>query len=231
MGHVLDNPVWGALTGTHAGLAQRHGRAARYQADVAPFAAVEDNADPACWADLAELIGPGGVAVLPLIDVDAPPAGWEVLNRIVGVQMLAPPVAGPAELDGKPVDAVPLGPADLPGMLDLVARTEPGPYARRTPELGAYHGVHRGGSLVAMAGERVRPDGWTEVSAVCTDPLYRGQGLASALVRLVMAGIRARGEIPFLHATATNTNAIRLYEHLGFTHRVRPVFTATRPVR
>src|SRR5882724_10090339 len=90
MGHVLDNPVWGALTGAHAGLAERRGRAARYQADVAPFAAVEDPADPGCWADLDALTGPGGTAVLPLFGAGAPPPGWQVVNQIVGVQLLAP---------------------------------------------------------------------------------------------------------------------------------------------
>jgi ribosomal protein S18 acetylase RimI-like enzyme len=230
MAHPLDNPVWDALTGVHAGLAERHGRAARYLLDVAPFAAVDDQADPGAWADLAELVGPGGFAVLPLIGVDDPPAGWRVTTRIVGVQLVAPEVPTAAEVDGKPLEADPLGIADLPEMLDLVARTEPGPYKRRTPELGAYLGVRRGGALIAMAGERVRTGGWTEISAVCTDLAYRGQGLAGGLVRLVMAGIRARGDIPFLHATATNTNAIRLYLNLGFTERLRPTFVAVEPV-
>ena len=32
--HPLDNPLWAALTGPQAHLAVRHGRAARYPADV-----------------------------------------------------------------------------------------------------------------------------------------------------------------------------------------------------
>ena len=51
-----------------------------------------------------------------------------------------------------------------------------------------------------MAGERLRPPGWTEISAVCTDPAWRGHGLASRLTRAVAACIVARGETPFLHA-------------------------------
>jgi predicted GNAT family acetyltransferase len=70
--------------------------------------------------------------------------------------------------------------------------------------------------LAATAGERMHPPGYTEVSAVCTDPGYRGQGLASRLMLAVAAGIRERGEIPFLHAAGANVNAIRLYEALGF---------------
>jgi ribosomal protein S18 acetylase RimI-like enzyme len=229
MEQLLDNPVWGALTGPHVRFAQRYGQAARYLADVAPFAAVADQRDPACWADLRQLVGTG-FAVLALIGVSQPPAGWRVTNRIEGVQLVAGADPTPAELDGKPLEARPLGHADVPEMLDLVARTQPGPFLRRTVELGGYLGVRRDGVLAAMAGERVHPAGWTEVSAVCTDPAYRGQGLAAGLVRLVMAGIRARGEIPILHAEATNTGAIRLYERLGFTLRARPSFVAVEPV-
>jgi predicted GNAT family acetyltransferase len=113
-------------------------------------------------------------------------------------------------------------------MLDLVARTEPGPFRKRTIELGTYLGIRRDGRLIAMAGERLHPPGWTEISAVCTDPGYRGHGLATRLVRAVAAGIRARGETPFLHAAADNTYAIRMYERLGFTLRRTTTFRAVR---
>jgi predicted GNAT family acetyltransferase len=76
-----------------------------------------------------------------------------------------------------------------------------------------------------MAGERLHPAGWTEISAVCTDPEHRGQGLAGRLVRAVAAGIVARNETPFLHARGTNVDAIRLYRRLGFALRVTSSFT------
>jgi predicted GNAT family acetyltransferase len=123
-------------------------------------------------------------------------------------------------------DAVVLGPADVPEMLDLVERTKPGPFRPRTIELGRYLGIRIDGELVAMAGERLQPPGWTEISAVCTDERMRGRGLASRLIRAVGHGIRARGDIPFLHASASNTKAIRLYESLGFVLRRQRVFTA-----
>jgi predicted GNAT family acetyltransferase len=94
--------------------------------------------------------------------------------------------------------------------------------------MGSYVGIRRDGALVAMAGERLRPPGWTEISAVCTDPEYRGHGFASRLIRHVAAGIGARGDTPFLHAAAANTSAIRLYESLGFTLRVTTVFRMIR---
>jgi predicted GNAT family acetyltransferase len=94
--------------------------------------------------------------------------------------------------------------------------------------LGVYLGIRRGGVLVAMAGERMRPPGWGEISAVCTDPDHRGQGLAGRLVRAVGAVIRERGDVPFLHASASNTAGIRLYRRLGFTHRRDILFGALR---
>jgi hypothetical protein len=79
-------------------------------------------------------------------------------------------------------DLVVLGAVDVPEMLDLVARTRPGPFEPETYRLGTYLGVRRAGWLVAMAGERLHPPGYTEISAVCTDPGVRGQGLASTPV-------------------------------------------------
>jgi ribosomal protein S18 acetylase RimI-like enzyme len=126
-------------------------------------------------------------------------------------------------------EAVPLGPADVPDMLALVSRTRPGPFLARTIELGDYIGIRRDGLLVAMAGERIRLPGWTEVSAVCTDESVRGRGLASRLVRAVGAAIRGRGDGMLLHVASTNTNAIRLYRTLGFVERREIDFAVVRP--
>jgi predicted GNAT family acetyltransferase len=114
---------------------------------------------------------------------------------------------------------VSLGPGDVQEMLELVSMTNPGPFAARTIELGAYVGIRHNGVLVAMAGERLHFTGWTEISSVCTAPTYRGRGMASLLVSALIAGIRRRSEDPFLHVIATNTAAIRLYERLGFSIR------------
>ncbi|MEV7691559.1 GNAT family N-acetyltransferase [Streptomyces bungoensis] len=216
--HVLDNPAWAALTGPHAHFAERIGHAARYHQEVAPFHALSDEDDPRAWADLARLVGPGGTAAVR--GVTEAPDGWEVVSLGHGVQLVDTSLR--AEPDP---EAVRLGPDDVPQILDLIARTEPGPYRRRTVEMGTYLGIRHRGRLIALAGERLHPPGWTEISAVCTDPDHRGQGLATRLVRAVAAGIKERGEQPFLHAAAANANAIRLYESIGFTLRSRTVFS------
>ena len=116
--------------------------------------------------------------------------------------------------------------ADVPDMLDLVERTQPGPIRERTIELGTYLGIRAEGALVAMAGVRMHPPGFTEVSAVCTDDAYRGRGLASVLVGCLVEEITARGETPCLHAVINNLTAIRLYEKIGFTLRRELPFAA-----
>jgi ribosomal protein S18 acetylase RimI-like enzyme len=219
---ILDNPAWAALTGPHRRFAEFGGRALRYHPDVAPFATLAGEADQAAWDDVATLVGPGGVATL-IGNLPPPPEHWETIGELAGVQMVDEAVEGVPD-----PEAVVLTAADVPEMLDLVERTEPGPFRARTVELGTYLGIRRDGVLVAMAGERLRPPGWTEISAVCTVPEVRGQGLATRLVRAVAAGIRARGEQPFLHAAATNTNAIRLYESIGFRLRRHITFRAVR---
>jgi len=220
--HPLDDPIRQSLRGVHAHFARWSGRIGGYQPDVAGHIghpAVMRDED---WADLAALVGPS-TEVAVRGPGHEPPQGWETLGSFGLVQMDGTDLV----VEPDPDLAV-LGTADVPEILDLVARTRPGPYRPRTVEMGTYLGIRVDGRLVAMAGERLHPPGWTEISAVCTDAEFRGRGFGARLVRAVGAGIRARGEIPFLHASAANTTAIRLYENLGFTLRKRSVLTRVR---
>jgi ribosomal protein S18 acetylase RimI-like enzyme len=224
--HLLDNPIHAALTGPHAHFAQRKGRALRYPADVSPFVALPDNPDEQDWADLAALAGPGTQIALAGAE-HQPPDDWELTWRLPGVQMVDENVTAAPD-----VEAAQLTAADVPEMLALVEQTRPGPFLVRTIELGTYLGIRRDGRLVAMAGERLHPPGWTEISAVCTADDFRGKGLATRLIHALVQQIRARDETPFLHTAASNTSAIRLYESLGFRLRRGVTFTAVRtPVR
>ena len=222
---ALDEPVRAALDGPQTHLATRHSRAVRYHPDVAPFLAPPR--DAAEWADAATLAGPDGVVIVRTSSALRLPPGWVVARHLPGVQMvLDDAVSVP---DGEDGGLVELGGPDVDEMLALVGRTRPGPFARRTHELGTYLGIRDElTGLAAMAGERMRPPGATEISAVCTDPSARGQGLATRLARALAARIRARGELPFLHASADNTTAIRLYGELGFRLRAEPSFVAVR---
>lgn len=156
---VLDNPAWSALTGAHAHLAEGNDLARRYPADVSPFAAVRSWDDPGVWDAVIELVGYDAEFPGPPESVALPP-GWVRGEPFQGVQLVET-----ERLHGRPDDeAVLLGAADVPEMLDLVARAQPGPFLPRTYQLGRYVGIRRDGRLAAMAGERLQPAGWTEIS-------------------------------------------------------------------
>ena len=215
----LDNPVYLALRGPHARFAQASGRARRYEADVAPFLGLPSPPSTQDWRDAAALVAPGSYVGFWLEDGELPD-GWTALMRLDAAQMVGERVTG-AECP----EAIPLGAEDVPEMLELVGETEPGPFLPRTVELGDYLGIRQDGKLVAMAGERLHLDGWTEISAVCTSPEHRGRGLASRLIGALAEAIQGRSERVFLHVLTSNTGAIRLYEQLGF--RVRQTGTIT----
>lgn len=223
---VLDDPVAQSLRGRHAHLARVRGRVLAYRPDVATFAAVPADAANDDWTDLAGLLGVGALADLFHSPVPAP-EGWAPVFTLPGFQMVAGP-GGLGSADTDPdVDIVVLGEADVPEMLDLAARTRPGPFWAGTHRLGTYVGIRADGVLVAMAGERLRPPGWTEISAVCTSPEARGRGLARRLVLDLATRITRRGERPFLHVVAGNS-AMGLYEHLGFRVRREVTFRGYR---
>jgi ribosomal protein S18 acetylase RimI-like enzyme len=222
---VLDDPVGESLRGHHTHLARRLGRAATYPPGVSTFSAVSTDPGPADWADLARLLGRGELADMFSCPA-TPPPGWEPMFVLEGLQMVWPGGVHPcAEND---TGVVELRADSVPEMLDLVARTRPGPFWPRTRELGTYVGIRDNGTLVAMAGERLRPPGWTEISTVCTAPDARGRGHAARLIRALVARIASRGERPFLHVAEANTAAIALYERLGFQTRKRVTFRGFR---
>jgi ribosomal protein S18 acetylase RimI-like enzyme len=221
--HPLDNVIWHALTTAQADWSRGGTLARRFRPEFARFAGMPA-VSAAGLAALAEDLEPDEVVALSgADDLDAGPL-FEVVERKNLVQMVGP-AQGEARSPGR---FRALGPADEPEMTALVELTAPGPWYERTAELGRFIGFESGGRLVAMAGERMRVPGHTEISAVCCHPGWRGQGLAADLMRLVSQAIVARGETPFLHVLADNASAIALYEKLGFARRLRTCLTILR---
>lgn len=218
---LLDRPIWSALTTTQKHLAEGGPRALRYPVDMTPFADISDMSATG-FAALGDLMSGSEVAVLFTPEPVDVPDGFKVVLADTGEQMIGSPADSPL----RDAEIVTLGAADVPAMIALTALTKPGPFAARTHELGTFLGIRAGGELVAMTGERMKPGHFTEMTAVCVHPEYRGRGYAQALLAAVARQIEARGEIPFLHVFSNNTSAIALYQRQGMRIRRRLHVTA-----
>jgi ribosomal protein S18 acetylase RimI-like enzyme len=218
--HPLDNVIWRALTTRQAEFAESFDRARRFMPEVTSLAAFHEPT-PEGYESLAGLLGTRGTIALFLDTPYLDRSGWELVASAPLLQMVCDNGGSPAALRTvSDPDLVELGAADSPEMLELTALTKPGPFNRRTHELGIFLGIRRDGNLVAIAGERLKVPGYTEVSAVCTHPEHTGRGYARILMTEVMERIRRREETPFLHVREDNERAIKLYERLGFRRRV-----------
>lgn len=222
----LDNIIWQALSKRQTEFAQCFGNARRFVPEVGPLAAFLEP-DERGYESLAELAGPKGTIALFLDAPYRPRAGWSVVAGAPLVQM-AWRDGSLNKIDFAQFPIIALGAADSAEMIALTALTKPGPFGPRTHELGSFFGIRDEGKLVAMAGERMKVPGYTEVSAVCTHPQHTGHGYAAALMSQVVRGILERGEIPFLHVRGDNLRAIELYKRLGFVERKSGSFVVLR---
>jgi ribosomal protein S18 acetylase RimI-like enzyme len=212
--HILDRPAWAALTGRQAALGEGGPLARRFDPSIVPFAAARD-ASPESLAALAALPRAGEEMAFMEANPLACPPGFEAVVAAPGVQMILK--RAPAPMPDARIEKLVM--ADAAEMLALATLTRPGPFTLRAQALGDFYGIRIGGRLAAMAGERMKQDGYAELSGVCSHPDFRGQGLARLLSVFVTHRILARGETPYLHAWASNAAAIRLYETIGFEVR------------
>ena len=212
--HALDRVVWESMTTFHAPLSEGTALARRFLRDVNLFASARDDS-PAALAELSALVQPGEQVFIAQVPEIVVPPGLVEVKAALGVQMLATRVPNPVPRS----DITPLTEADAPEMVALAKLTEPGPFLERTNRMGRFLGIRVDGRLAAMAGERMRIPGYTELSGVCTHPDFRGRGFARRLSTAVVTDIIARGDRAFLHAWKSNHTAIDLYEQLGFEIR------------
>ncbi|UOR06529.1 GNAT family N-acetyltransferase [Hymenobacter aerilatus] len=215
MPHPLDNPIWNALCTGTAHLAMGNEQARYVQKEAGAFAGLREYSASA-FADLHNLTPTGTATVLFTAGEVAIPADWKLLVQKDLLQLVYEHPTPPA-FDSTGI--VPLQPPHILAMLALTAHTNPGPFLQRTIEFGEYHGIFEGDELVAMAGERLQPLPYTELSAVCTHPAHLGKGYAARLLQHQMHRIMAAGRVPFLHVLPENTRARAVYERLGFQTR------------
>lgn len=226
--HPLDNIIWTALTTRQTEFAESFGHARRFMPEVTALGAFREPTSEG-YESLAGLLDSRGTVALFLDTPYDQRAGWEWIAGAPLLQMVCEngSAAATSQVSSDP-ELVELGIADSPEMIELTALTKPGPFGPRTHELGTYLGIRREGKLAAMAGERMKVPGWTEVSAVCSHPKHTGHGYAGILMAEVMRRIRSRGETPLLHVREDNVRAIELYQRLGFRSRVRLHFAVLR---
>lgn len=209
--HPLDNVAWSSLTTGHPHLGIIGEKAALYNPQISMIATVKEET-PEAYTELAQLTPPG--VPVALVGYEAPDhPDWQLIRGAEVRQMVTE-----TPIEYKEIDFVTLTEADVPHMGELIKITQPGPFSPGTIKMGLYIGVKIDGKLIAMGGERMHPDGYVEISAICTHPDHRGKGIATAITGELTNNILERGLKPFLHVGVSNT-AFDLYEKLGYKYR------------
>lgn len=215
--HKLDNPVWHSLSESHRQFALEYGPAKFYHPDYCPFGAFVPGSGLSSAVEKY-----GGLADNFFIVGNRPdlPIGLSLKNELVCLQMIRKERIS----TDKNTHIVKLNSQHQKVLFDLVNLVQPGYFRKKTALLGDYFGIFDEGKLVAVTGERMKMDIFTEVSAVVTHPDYLGKGFAGELVSHTVNKVFEEYRIPFLHVAETNIRAIRLYEKLGFIVRRRISF-------
>jgi ribosomal protein S18 acetylase RimI-like enzyme len=211
MKDVLKNPIWHALNSGNKDLASGTASVKCFPEDVTTFVGLEDFTRKR-FETLYEMVPANSVRATFSPLGTKIPEPWQKAGGLEINQMIY--CGGEIAFPGEAIRL--LADDDIPEMTELTRITNPGPFRSRTIDFGNYHGIFDDGKLVAMAGQRLKPYEYTEISAVCTHPEHRGKGFAKKLLLFQIALIQRSGSIPFLHVATTNHAAIALYESLGF---------------
>jgi predicted GNAT family acetyltransferase len=209
--NLFSNPVWNALQTRHRHLALSAGNTCRYPADIAPFAAVAVP-NSSALQHLRSLIAPGEQVWLVGGDYKEVPE-FSLEATLETLQMVLPEETIPPD---PTIEIVRLSAENAAEMVALTNLAFPGFFRQRTHEMGSYYGVRFDGQLIAMAGERLALDDYSEISGVCTHPEHRGKGLAGSLIWHLVRNHRREGRVSWLHVGCENRRAIDLYLRMGF---------------
>lgn len=221
---LLDNPVWEALSSKQSHFNTGNEILKYFPADIAPFIAIQRWDEK--WLKILsdQIPSQRSFSILTAQKPVLPPS-LEISFTTPLYQMYCPllkPVADPGIIIHRLTDD------DIPKMLELTAITKPGPFYKRTIDFGNYIGIFDNGKLVAMAGDRLSINGYTEISAICTHPDHLGKRYASYLITHACERIIQDGNTPFLHVRTDNLRAIEGYKKMGFTIRADIYFAIFR---
>jgi GNAT superfamily N-acetyltransferase len=209
----LDNPVWHSLTETHKYFIIDNDGIKFYQPDYCPFGGFINLEKTLMGIDIYSTL----IQNFYLVGKRPIYSSKLTLNRelVCNQMLLHKPIT--IEINQQIVELQTL--THKKDLFDLVNRVQPGYFRDHTSELGRYYGIYINDELIAVTGERMKMNAFTEISAVVTHPDHIGKGYAKQLITHASNLIFLENKIPYLHVAETNVGAIKLYEKLGFKTR------------
>ena len=209
----LDRPVFYSLQETHAALAIHFEGGSFYQPDFCPFggrsAISLDQKAVAKYAALTNqffVVGEQPQFDFPIV----------LRKELVCLQMVLPSsIKRPLLVKIQPLESL----HQKQQLQTLVNSVQPGYFKSKTAEMGRYFGIFKDSYLVAVGGERMKMNAFTEISAIVTHPDHRGNGYAKQLIKHITDLVISEGKTPYLHVIETNKKAIAIYDSLGFKVR------------
>lgn len=213
----LDNPVWHSLSESHEKFALNYDEIKFYNPDYCPFGGFTSN------GNILEATNQYALICNNFFIVGENPKVSDSLRltkELICLQMIVREKIQ-VTLEN---EIIKLTENHSNELIDLVNLVQPGYFKPKTFLLGDYFGIFKNGKLIAIAGERMKMNDFTEVSAILTHPEHTGKGYAKQLIAHVVNKILSEERIPFLHVVENNVGAIKLYEKLGFTTRRKMSF-------
>lgn len=210
--HKLDNPAWHSLNETHQSFAIGNHEIKFYQPEVCPFGGINSKRPDLIpfFKKHPEL---NSFFIIGDKPIETPDLFIE--KELICLQMVC---SSPIKMQFTE-NIISLKKSHKEQLIDLVNLVQPGYFKEGTLLMGDYYGIYKNRQLVAVAGERMKMDGFTEISAVVTRPDFTGKGFAKQLVAQTANKNFEHNRVPYLHVAETNTTAVRLYEKLGFVIR------------
>lgn len=213
----LDNPVWNSLSESHQKFALEYNGTKFYNPDYCPFGGyLELENTPESADKYASLCGNFFIVGEKPKILDT----LKIAKELICLQMI---VREKVQITFDN-EIIKLTEEHKEELFELVNLVQPGYFKANTFLLGNYYGIFSNKKLVSIAGERMKMNNFTEVSAIITHPDHTGKGYAKQLTSHVVNNIFDEGKIPFLHVVETNLGAIKLYEKLGFVTRRKMSF-------